>query len=543
LSIPQNSAIISLMKPIILIILDGWGINPEIQGNAIAQSNTPTIKKLDQFYPSISLQASGIAVGLPWGEMGNSEVGHLNLGSGRVIYQNLPKITLAIRDKTFFKNKAFLEAIEHTRKNNSALHIMGLLSNGGVHSHIDHLEALLKLAKRESVKKLFIHPFTDGRDTSPTEGVKFIAALEKEMDELKIGKISTICGRYYAMDRKKNWDRTQKAYDSLTIGVGIKKENAIKAIKDSYEKDITDEFIEPTIIKPKVNIDSESNNEQTTGLISDNDAVVFFNFREDRARQLTKAFVLRDFKGFERKKVVKNLCFVSMTEYEKNLPTIVAFPTKKINWPIARVISENGLQQLHIAETEKYAHITYFFNGGREKPFKGEDRILIPSPQVATYDQKPEMSAPEITRRLLFEIKTNKYDFIVVNFANLDMVGHTGNLKAAIQAAEAIDGCLKQIIEATLNQGGGLIITADHGNAEEMINLKTGEILTEHTTNLVPFWLVIPQNRKPEDKNKIEYPKTLPRGILADVAPTILELMKLKKPAEMTGKSLMPLLK
>jgi 2,3-bisphosphoglycerate-independent phosphoglycerate mutase len=534
------------IKPLILVILDGWGISAEKKGNAIAHAETPIIENLNRSYPRFYLKASGLAVGLPWKEPGNSEVGHLNLGAGKIIYQNLPRIDLAIKNKSFFKNKALLSAMDFAKKNNSVLHLIGLVSSGGVHSDIEHLYALLKMAKENKVKNLSIHIFTDGRDASPKGGINFIKDLEKKINGFGVGKIATIVGRYWAMDRNKNWDRTEKTYQCLTEGIGKKYNDPIKAIEESYKKNITDEFIEPIVIeskvksqKSKVNIDLNFNTEQNTGLIQNNDAVIFFNFRNDRARQLTQAFVLENFKGFKRKKFLKNLCFTTMTEYKKNLPVQVALSPQKIDCPLACVLSKENKKQLHIAETEKYAHVTYFFNGGRENPFVGEDRILIPSPSVSNYEETPGMSAHEITEKLIEEIKKNKYDFIIVNYANPDMIGHTGNFKAAIQAVEIVDQCLGRLVETVLKNNGGLIVTADHGNAEEMINTQTGEIMTEHTKNPVPIWYVNNENKKENSNNEITQSKIPTIGILSDIAPTILEIMKIKKTAEMTGKSLL----
>jgi 2,3-bisphosphoglycerate-independent phosphoglycerate mutase len=519
------------IKPLILVILDGWGISTEKKGNAIAQAEIPTIEKLNHFYPHFYLKASGIAVGLPWKESGNSEVGHLNLGAGKIIYQNLPRIDLAIKNKSFFQNKALLDAMNFAKKNNSCLHLMGLVSSGGVHSDIEHLYALLKMAKENKVKNLLIHIFTDGRDTSPKDGINFVKDLEKKINDFGVGKIATVVGRYLAMDRNKNWDRTKKVYQCLTEGIGKKYNDPIKAIKESYQNNITDEFIEPIVI-----VDRKSN---PVGKIQEKDAVIFFNFRNDRARQLTQAFVLENFKDFKRKKLLKNLCFTTMTEYEKKLPVNVALTPQKIDCPLACVLSKENKKQLHIAETEKYAHVTYFFNGGKEKPFAGEDRILIPSPSVSNYDETPGMSAHEITEKLIEEIKKDKYDFIIVNYANPDMIGHTGNFKAAIQAIEIVDQCLGRLVDAVLKNNGGLIITADHGNAEEMINPQTGEILTEHTKNPVPIWYVNNENKKENSNNKISQSKISTIGILSDIVPTILKIMKIKKPVEMTGKSLL----
>lgn len=536
-----------MLKPTVLVILDGWGVNLEEKGNAIAQAKTPVVDELDLFYPNCILQSSSLSVGLPWGEAGNSEVGHLNIGAGRIVYQDFIRISLAIQDERFFENKAILKAIDHVKVNKSAFHLIGLLSSASVHSHIDHLYALLELAKKRNLKKVFIHLFTDGRDSPPHQASTFLANLKLRLDSLGLGKIVSIQGRYYSMDRNKNWSRTQKAYQLLIAGVGDIARDPVKAIKDFYQKGITDEFIKPTLIanlheSTFANIRKSQSAQISEGLIKDNDAVVFFNFRADRARQLTQAFVEKSFQGFKRRKILKNLCFVTMTEYKKGLPVPVAFPPQKIRWPLARVISEAGLKQLHITETEKYAHLTYFFNGGQELPFEGEERILVPSPSVSHYDKTPEMSALKITNRVIEEIKKEKHHFIVINYANADMLGHTGNFSAALKAIEHIDSCLGQLIKEVLNYNGLLAITSDHGNAEEMLNLKTGEALTEHNDNPVPFWLVGLQYKEKKIQDKIKEQRTLAQGILADVAPTILELMALKKPKEMTGESLLPTL-
>jgi len=541
-----------MINPVILVILDGWGVNTEEKGNAIAQAKTPVVDGLDLFYPHCLLQASSLSVGLPWGKPGNSEVGHLTLGAGRIIYQDLVRISLSLENKSFFKNPGILKAIKHSQVNNSNLHLIGLFSSASVHSSLDHLYGLLELAKIHNLKKVFIHLFTDGRDSSPHEALTIFNKLKSRMDSLNIGKIASVQGRYYSMDRNKNWQRTKKAYELLTNGEGIISQDPTKTIKDSYKREITDEFIEPTIIKIK-NFTRQSFSKKNLGgqeskikngeveTIKDNDAVVFFNFRADRARQLTQAFMEKDFQGFKRRKILKNLCFVTMTEYEKGIPCQVAFPPQEVHWPLARVVSKAGLKQLHIAETEKYAHVTYFFNGGKELPFEGEERILIPSPSVSHYDKTPEMSALKITHRLIKEIKKEKYHFIIINYANGDMIGHTGNFSAALEAVEHVDFCLGQLIKEVLDYKGLLAITADHGNAEEMLNLKTGEVLTEHTDNPVPFWLVGPQFKK-KNETKIKEKIVTAQGILSDVAPTILELMNLKKPKEMTGESLLPTL-
>ncbi len=532
-----------MYKPVVLLILDGWGISANPQGNAIAQANTPNTNMLWRNYPSLALQAAGLSVGLPWGEMGNSEVGHIVLGAGKIIYQSLPRITLSIQNGGFFHNPAFLKAVNHTRNYQSALHLIGLISNGGVHSHIEHLNALLEFAKNEKVREVYLHLFTDGRDTLPDSGTSFIGAIEQTMQDLNIGKIASVSGRYFAMDRNLNWDRTQKAYECIIGNYTSTASNALAALKNYYQEKITDEFIPPTFIT-KTGASKKSRSGATlTGAVKDNDAVIFFNFREDRGRQLTKAFMLPEFGGFERSRVIKNLCFVTMTEYEKGLPVEVAFPPEKVSYPLARVISEAGLRQLHIAETEKYAHVTYFFNGGEEVVFPAEDRVLIPSPSVANFAKRPEMSAAEICERVIKEIEKGVYNFIVANFANPDMVGHTGDLLATIKAIETVDECIGEIVKTVLTYRGALLITADHGNAEEKISPMTGETLTEHTTNPVPLWLITAENKKNKTQAEIVSEQNSIKGFLADVAPTIIELMGLKKPEEMTGQSLLPLLK
>jgi len=535
-----------MIKPVVLIVLDGWGLAPAGPGNAISQAKIPNFQRYWAVYPRTQLQASGEAVGLPKGERGNSEAGHLNLGAGQIVFQDLPRIDMAIADGTFFQKEAFLRAAEHVKRNQSRLHLLGLIGAGGVHSSLEHLLALLHFAKNQNITNLYLHLFTDGRDSPPTSAISYILKVEEELKILGIGKIATLIGRYYALDRDNRWERTQKAYELIVLGKGELGENPLAAIKKSYAVGITDEFIKPIIL------DKE-------GVIKDNDAVIFFNFRIDRPRQLTKAFVLPDFekleikkvsfdpyaeryglkiyespKGtttFKREKILKNLFFVTMTEYEKNLPTMVAFPPEPVKMPLARVLAEQGLRQLHIAESEKYPHVTVFFNGGRETPFTGEDWVEIPSPKISTYDLKPEMAACEVTDQVLKRLKSNIYDFILLNFANPDMVGHTGVISAGIKACEAVDKCLGEIVNTTLNLGGVCVVTADHGNVEEMINLNTGEIDTEHSTNPVPFIII--------DKRYNYGGRILPRGILADVAPTVLSLMGIEKPELMIGKNLL----
>lgn len=519
-------------KPVVLVVLDGWGIGRDAKGNAIAKAKLPTIDKLNNFYPHAALQASGISVGLPWEEAGNSEVGHITLGAGKVIYQSMPRITMDIQTGEFFKQKAFLDAIENTRKNNSALHLMGLVGKGGVHSYIDHVYALLELARDQKVEKLFLHVFTDGRDSAPNSGIDSIQELQKRMKTFGTGKIATLCGRYFAMDRNNNWDRVEKAYNLMTRGEGNQIADPLAYLKESYEKRIYDEFIEPAIVVEEG---------VPIGLIKDNDSVIFFNFREDRARQISEAFVLPGFMKFKRE-MLKNIEFVTMVQYEEGLPATVAFKPIGIKEPLGKILSDNDLSQLRIAETEKFAHVTYFFNGGSEEAFPKEDRVIVPSLTIDSFSDAPEMSAKNITEKVIEAINESNYNFILLNFANADIVGHTGNEAATIKAIETIDGCLGKLIPAVLTAGGCLLITADHGNAEELKNNLTGEINTEHSINPVPIWFVTRENHKTAPDNKA-LEETKVTGLLSDVAPTILELLELKKSPEMTGESLLPLLK
>ena len=524
---------IGMIKPTFLIVLDGWGINPTFEGNAIAQANTPTTNNLQRYYPQILLQASGISVGLPWGEVGNSEVGHLTLGAGRVIYQSLPRITLSIQNGSFFKNEAFHAAIENVQKNNSALHIMGLASNGGVHSALSHLYALLELAKNNKVDKVFLHLFLDGRDAPPRSGIKIIEDIEMRLKDYANIRIASLCGRYFAMDRNDNWDRIEKAYNLLSQGAGIRGKNAKEAIQKAYQVNITDEFFEPTMIEDE---------KGEINFVKEKDSLIYFNFREDRARQMTKAFVLPTFTKFNRQKYLPDLEFISMIQYEDNLPVKVAFPPEKAEHCLGEIISQQDLHQLRIAETEKYAHVTYFFNGGKEDPFPNEERALIPSQSVSTYDKAPEMSAFPITERAIKELGTGKYSFVLINYANPDMVGHTGNLKAAISAVEIVDRCLGKLIPEVLKLGGTLFITADHGNAEEIINHRTEEINTEHSIFPVPLWYVTPNNQRQKSESRIAGERNNVQGLLSDVAPTILSSMNIKIPPEMTGQNLLDVL-
>ena len=503
-------------KPVMLMILDGFGINPNEKGNAVAIANTPNIDKLKKTWPTTIIHTSGLDVGLPEGQMGNSEVGHTNIGAGRIVYQELTRITKSIQDGNFFSIKEFSDAIDNCKKNNSNLHIMGLLSDGGVHSHIRHLVALLEFAKRKDFENVYVHCFMDGRDTPPTSGEGYIAKLEEKMKEKGVGKIATIEGRFYAMDRDKRWNRVKEAYDAMVNGVGEEATSAVGAIEASYQKEVFDEFVKPTVIH---------SGDSPVATIKDNDSVIFFNFRPDRAREITRTLVDKDFNEFETKKM--NLFFVCFTQYDETMPNVkIAFKPETLVNTFGEYISKKGLKQLRIAETEKYAHVTFFFNGGEEKEYEGEDRILVPSPKVETYDLKPEMSALEVTDKVVEAINSEKYDSIILNYANPDMVGHTGSLEAAVKAVETIDGCVGKVVEAIEKQNGVLIITADHGNAEQMIDYKTGEPHTAHTTNPVPLILVGLEGVK------------LKEGKLADLAPTMLDIMGLEKPQEMTGESL-----
>ena len=506
-------------KVTMLMILDGFGDNKNKEGNAIKIANTPNIDKLMKKYPNTDIFTSGLHVGLPEGQMGNSEVGHTNIGAGRIVYQELTRITKSIEDGDFFSNQELIAAIENCKKNHSKLHILGLVSDGGVHSHIRHLYGLLELAKRRDFEDVYVHCFLDGRDTPPASAEGYIVKLQEKMKEKGVGKIASISGRFYSMDRDKRWQRVQKCYDALVNGEGIKANSAEKAIEDSYQKEVFDEFVEPTVI---------CNNGEPIAKIEENDSVIFFNFRPDRAREITRAIVDKDFNEFETKKM--NVYFVCFTSYDETMPNVhIAFKKETLHNTFGEVVSKAGLTQLRIAETEKYAHVTFFFNGGEEKQYPGEDRILVPSPKVETYDQKPEMSAYEVTDKVVEALENDKYDVVILNFANTDMVGHTGSLEAAIKAVEAVDECVGRIVKVIEEKKGNLIITADHGNAEQMIDYKTGEPHTAHTTNPVPIILI---TANPDYKLK-------ENGKLADLAPTMLDLMGLEKPEEMTGESLL----
>ena len=508
-----------MKKPTVLLILDGYGERKEKEGNAIALAKTPVMDRLKKEFPYVEGQASGLFVGLPDGQMGNSEVGHMNMGAGRIVYQELTRITKSIQDGDFFENKALKAAVEHCKKEDSALHFMGLVSSGGVHSHIEHIYGLLELAKRAGLKKVYLHAFLDGRDTPPDSGKSFLLAVEKKMQELHVGEIATISGRYYAMDRDKNYDRVEKAYRAMVEGTGEKASSVEEAIDASYAKKVYDEFVLPTVIEK----------DGAVHTVSDGDAMIFFNFRPDRAREICHAFCDDDFSFFERG-ARKNIFFVCFTDYDPTIPNKhVAFEKEEIHNTLGEVVSNLGKNQLRIAETEKYAHVTFFFNGGKEEPYENEDRILVPSPkEVPTYDLKPEMSCYTVTEKLTEAIRSGKYDLVVANFANPDMVGHTGVLPAAIKAIEVVDECMGKVVDAVESMHGNLFILADHGNADIMIDEKTGEPYTAHTTNPVPFILVS------EEKHKLRE-----GGCLADVAPTLLELMGIPQPKEMTGKSLL----
>ena len=507
-------------KPVVLMILDGFGLNERHEANAVYEANTPNIDGLMKNYPFVKGNASGLAVGLPDGQMGNSEVGHLNMGAGRIVYQELTRITKEIEDGTFFDNAALKKAMENAKKNDTALHLFGLLSDGGVHSHITHLYGLLEMAKREGLTKVYVHGFMDGRDTSPTSGITYVKALEEEMAKIGVGKIASLSGRYYAMDRDNRWDRVETAYKALTLGEGNTATDAVSAMQDSYDNEKTDEFVVPTVI---------TENGEAIGKISANDSVIFFNFRPDRAREITRAFCCDDFDGFDRGERMP-LTYVCFTEYDVTIPNKdVAFHKVELHNTFGEFLAANGKTQARIAETEKYAHVTFFFNGGVEEPNAGEDRILVKSPKVATYDLQPEMSAYEVCDKLCDAITSDKYDVIIINFANPDMVGHTGVEAAAIKAVEAVDSCVGRAVEALKSVDGTMFICADHGNCEQLVNYETGEPLTAHTTNPVPFILV---NADPSYG-------LCENGCLADIIPTLIELMGMKQPEEMTGKSLL----
>ncbi|WML54683.1 2,3-bisphosphoglycerate-independent phosphoglycerate mutase [Neobacillus sp. PS3-12] len=505
-------------SPVALIILDGFGCRSEVKGNAVAQSKKPNFDRLWKEFPHAHMFASGEAVGLPDGQMGNSEVGHTNIGAGRVVYQNLTRVSIAIREGEFAKNETFLGAVDHVKKHDTALHLFGLLSDGGVHSHIDHMFALLRLAKDHDLKKVYVHAFLDGRDVGPKTAETYIQETLEKMKEYGVGEFATISGRYYSMDRDKRWERVEKSYRAMVYGEGPSYSNPIDVVKDSYEHGIFDEFVLPSVVTKE--------DGQPVATIQDNDAVIFYNFRPDRAIQISNTFTNEDFRSFDRgPKHPKDLHFVCLTHFSETVQGYVAFKPTNLDNTFGEILSQNGLKQLRIAETEKYPHVTFFFNGGREEKFPGEERILINSPKVATYDLQPEMSAYEVTDALLKEIHDDKFDAIILNFANPDMVGHSGMLEPTIKAIETVDECLGKVIDAILEKDGVAIITADHGNADEVITIE-GNPMTAHTTNPVPVILT---------KHGVELRDG---GVLADLAPTLLQLLGLEQPKEMTGKTI-----
>lgn len=506
-------------RPVILAVIDGWGVAPSWGGNAVSLAKTPFFNMSRQTYPYAILQASGEAVGLPPNERGNSEVGHLNIGAGQIVQESLPAITTAIKDGSFAKNEALTTAFSRAKQAGKNVHIIGLVSDGGIHSHVDHLYALLEMAKAQAATNVYVHAITDGRDTPPFDAETHLSRLNEYMVKNGFGTISTVAGRYYAMDRDHRWDRIEKTYRAMTEGVGPVTPSAEAAVAAAYRDGFSDEFIPPTVIQG-------ANNSYRS--IQNGDSIIFFNYRGDRARELTQAFVRPDFDGFSRKVVLKDIYFAGFTYYQEGLPIEVAFKPRDVTKPLAELLSDAGLKQLHVAESEKYAHVTYFFNGGKEQPYKNEDRIVVPSPKVPSYDQIPQMSSVQVTDTVLANL--DKYDFIILNYACPDMVGHTGNLRAAIKACEAVDQGLTRIYEAIRKTNGVLIVTADHGNAEQMVNPKTGEPDTEHSNNPVPFLLT----GQPALSLRVS-----PTGALSDVAPTILELLQLPHTEGMDGKSLL----
>jgi 2,3-bisphosphoglycerate-independent phosphoglycerate mutase len=510
-------------RPVLLLVLDGWGNAPDGPGNAVKAADTPEMDRLLSTYPNATLRCSGLDVGLPADQMGNSEVGHLNLGAGRIVYQWITRIDAAIEDGSFFRNPTFLEAIDRAISSDHALHLMGLIGDGGVHASQEHLLALLRLAHDRGTSRVFVHAFMDGRDTPPHSGLGFMTELTEAMRDIGTGRVASICGRYYAMDRDRRWDRTAKAYNAIVNGDGARATDPLAAIQASYDAGVTDEFIIPIVLE---------DHGAPIATVQDGDSIIVFNFRSDRPRQIVHAIADPAFDGFGRANVPQNLDVVTMTEYQEGLPVHVAFPPENVDMPLARVISEAGKTQFHTAETEKYAHVTYFLNGGREDSFPGEDRKMTQSPKVATYDLQPEMSAAGVRDSIIDAVESDAYDFIMANFANGDMVGHTGVFAAAVKAVETVDACLADLLTHVLAHNGAALVTADHGNAEEMLIPGTDQVWTAHTTNPVPVVLVAPDN------SPLRHATLRPDGRLADVAPTILELMGLPKPDEMTGKSL-----
>ncbi|MDD1760873.1 MAG: 2,3-bisphosphoglycerate-independent phosphoglycerate mutase [Methanothrix sp.] len=506
------------MKPIAIIIMDGFGISPIEEGNAIAKAKKPNLDRFWKNYPTTTLSASGLAVGLPRGQMGNSEVGHLNIGGGRIVYQDYTRISLAVEDGTLAKNQVLIQAMQAAK--GTRLHLMGLLSDGGVHSHITHLFALLEMAARLGLEEVYVHAILDGRDVPPRSALAYFSELEEKIREIGVGRVATISGRYYTMDRDRRWERVEKSYRCLTEGQGLSAETAREAVENGYNRGENDEFLQPTVV-------------DRTGLIQEDDSIIFFNFRPDRAREITRTFVDRSFSEFAIKPI--NVHYTCMTQYDASLGVPIAFPAQNLDDTLGEVISRAGLQQLRIAETEKYAHVTYFFNGGKETPNPGEDRCLIASPKVATYDLQPEMSAILVRDEVIARINSEKYDLIVLNFANPDMVGHTGIFDAAVKAVETVDGCVGAVVDAILEKGGAVLLTADHGNAEKMRDETTGQPHTAHTTNPVPFSLIIDGGDGCNGDKKYRLRED---GILADIAPTVLQLLHINQPHAMTGKSL-----
>ncbi len=506
-----------MKKTTVLLILDGYGLNDRVEGNAVKQAKTPVMDKLMAECPFVKGEASGLAVGLPDGQMGNSEVGHTNMGAGRVVYQMLVKISKAIQDGDFFRNPALVAAMEACKEKGTALHLMGLLSPGGVHSHMEHLYGLLQMAKNFGLSKVYVHAFLDGRDVPPSSAADYMKEAVAKIEEIGVGSVATISGRFYAMDRDNAWDRVEKAYRALVLGEGVQEDCPVCAIKHSYENGVTDEFMLPTVV-------------DRNGKIQKDDSVIFFNFRPDRARQITRAFVDPDFTGFERPNGYFPVHFVCMAQYDAEMPNVsVAYPPEALTMTFGEFLAKHGMTQLRLAETQKYAHVTFFFNGGEEKQFEGEDRILVNSPKVATFDMQPEMSAPEVCENLCKSIRSGKYDVIICNFANPDMVGHTGIMEAAVKAIETVDECVGKTVEAIQETGGQMFICADHGNAEQLIDYETGAPFTAHTTNPVPFILV----NMPENVGLRE------GGYLADIIPTLIAMMGMEQPKEMTGHSLL----
>ncbi|MGI5838100.1 MAG: 2,3-bisphosphoglycerate-independent phosphoglycerate mutase [bacterium] len=507
------------LRPVLLMILDGWGLGCPAAGNACRQDAMPVLTRLLREYPAAALAAAGEAVGLLPGQMGDSNVGHLNIGAGRIVYQDLTRISRAVADGTFYRNKVLREAMERTKAFGTSLHLFGLLSDGGVHSHIDHLFALLDMAADYGIEKVFVHAFLDGRDVPPKSAGQYLDLLEKRL-AAGPGIIATVMGRYYAMDRDQRWERVEQAYNAITGGAALRADSAAAALAEAYARGETDEFVRPTVISPA--------GDRPRGLVGDNDTIIFYNFRADRAREISRAFLTEDFTDFPRRPGFFPVHYVAFTEYAADIPAEIAFPPLDLRNTLGEVISRAGLRQLRIAETEKYAHVTFFFNGGKEEPFPGEKRVLIPSPAVATYDLQPEMSADKVKDAVLAATEKKEYDFCVLNFANLDMVGHTGDLAAAVQAVRIVDDCAGQVVQTVTADGGRVLIIADHGNVECMLDAATGKVHTAHTANRVPVILV-----DPERKAKLR------DGILADVAPTVLDLLGLPRPQEMTGKTLL----